>query len=119
MNQSLRKHTHTHIIAAIQQLSNHPAVSFSPTSQKVLVRTDDNLHIYCLKTAKKIKTIPIKEFNHDILKISPKGNYIALLGEKLRIWKINSGFWSGVMGTVANSSWVFDSSGNDIRWEEN
>ena len=30
--------------------------------------------------------------------MSPNGTYIALLSDKLRIWRLSSGFWSGVLG---------------------
>ena len=50
--------------------------------------------------------------------MSPKGTYIALLSDKLRVWRLSSGFWSGVLGAFSQD-WVFEAQGNGIRWEEN
>jgi hypothetical protein len=50
--------------------------------------------------------------------MSPKGTYIALLSDKLRIWRLSSGFWSGVLGAFSQD-WVFEASGKALRWEEN
>lgn len=49
--------------------------------------------------------------------MSPKGTYIALLGEKLRIWRLSSGFWSGVLGAFSQG-WTFEAKGTDLRWDE-
>jgi hypothetical protein len=50
--------------------------------------------------------------------MSPKGTYIALLSDKLRVWRLSSGFWSGVLGAFSQD-WVFEASGKGLRWEEN
>jgi hypothetical protein len=33
--------------------------------------------------------------------MSPKGTYVALLSHKLHIWRLSSGFWSGVLGAFS------------------
>jgi hypothetical protein len=38
--------------------------------------------------------------------MSPKGNYIAVLGKNLRIWRLSSSFWSGVLGAFSQG-WTF------------
>jgi hypothetical protein len=50
--------------------------------------------------------------------MSPKGTYVALLSDKLRIWRLSSGFWSGVLGAFSQD-WVFDVKGKSLKWEEN
>ena len=51
--------------------------------------------------------------------MSPKGTYIALLhAGKLQIWRLSSGFWSGVLGAFSQG-WNFDTIGNLIKWEDN
>lgn len=52
-----------------------------------------------------------------ILEMSPKGTYIALLGNKLRIWRLSSGFWSGVLGAFSQG-WSFDVQGNELKWDD-
>ncbi len=49
--------------------------------------------------------------------MSPKGTYIALLGDKLRIWRLSSGFWSGVLGAFSQG-WTFEAKGHDVCWDE-
>jgi len=40
--------------------------------------------------------------------MSPKGNYISLLTyRKLYIWRLSSGFWSGILGAFSQG-WTFD-----------
>jgi hypothetical protein len=50
--------------------------------------------------------------------MSPKGTYIALLSDKLRVWRLSSGFWSGVLGAFSQD-WIFDVSGKSLKWDEN
>lgn len=47
--------------------------------------------------------------------MSPQGTYIALLSDKLRVWRLSSGFWSGVLGAFSQD-WVFEATGYDIVW---
>ena len=51
-----------------------------------------------------------------ILKMSPKGTYIALLSDKLKIWRLSSGFWSGVLGAFSQG-WTFEASGKALKWD--
>ncbi len=53
---------------------------------------------------------------NSVLEMSPKGTYIALLGDKLRIWRLSSGFWSGVLGAFSQG-WTFEVNGMDIKWD--
>ena len=50
--------------------------------------------------------------------MSPKGTYIALLSDKLRVWRLSSGVWSGVLGAFSQD-WIFDVSGKSLKWDEN
>lgn len=50
--------------------------------------------------------------------MSPKGTYIALLSDKLRIWRLSSGFWSGVLGAFSQD-WIYEASGKGLKWDEN
>lgn len=50
--------------------------------------------------------------------MSPKGTYIALLNnKKLKIWRLSSGFWSGVLGAFSQG-WSFDVDGISMKWDE-
>jgi hypothetical protein len=49
--------------------------------------------------------------------MSPQGNYIAFLGERLRVWRLNSGFWSGVVGAFSQG-WTFEAKGISLKWDE-
>ena len=50
-----------------------------------------------------------------ILEMSPKGTYIALLSSKLQVWRLSSGFWSGVLGAFSQG-WSFEAAGNALKW---
>jgi hypothetical protein len=50
--------------------------------------------------------------------MSPKGTYIALLSNKLHIWRLSTGFWSGVLGAFSQGSTI-DAEGNNLSWDEN
>lgn len=50
--------------------------------------------------------------------MSPKGTYIALLSDKLRIWRLSSGFWSGVLGAFSQDS-SYEAQGKGLKWDEN
>lgn len=58
-----------------------------------------------------------KPSENSIIEMSPQGTYIALLGDKLRIWRLNSGFWSGVLGAFSQG-WTFDATGKALHWDE-
>lgn len=60
MSQSLKKHTQQKVVTIVQELSND-SVCFDRNSHKIGVRTQDGIHIYCLKAGKKVKSIPVKE----------------------------------------------------------
>ena len=84
------------------------------------MRTDTNIYIYCLRTSTKWRTITVKDElppEKSILKMSPKGTYIALLSDKLKIWRLSSGFWSGVLGAFSQG-WTFEASGKALKWDE-
>jgi len=55
--------------------------------------------------------------------MSPKGNHIALLTyKKLYVWRLSSGFWSGLLGSNSQRE-SFDiprgGKGTNIVWDQN
>lgn len=51
--------------------------------------------------------------------MSPKGTYVALLDNKsLHIWRLTTGFWSGVIGAFSQG-WTIDveEKGVALKWD--
>lgn len=110
MTPNLRKYVQKSALNALQLMClSYPTISFNQPSQKLSIKTQNHLYIYCLRTSTKWRTISLKDeksSNCSIVQMSPKGTYIALLSDKLRIWRLSSGFWSGVLGAFSQD-WVF------------
>jgi hypothetical protein len=120
MTPHLRKYVQKNALATLQFLCTYSNVSFNQPSQRLSVKTSNHLYIYCLRTSTKWRTINLKEEKgvlNSIVEMSPKGTYIALLSDKLRIWRLSSGFWSGVLGAFSQDS-CFEASGKGLRWDE-
>lgn len=100
MNPQLRKFVQRNALSTLQLLCTYPNVSFNQPSQKLSLKTHNHLYIYCLRTSTKWRTINLKDEPHNapsLVEMSPKGTYIALLSDKLRVWRLSSGFWSGML----------------------
>lgn len=110
MTPNLRKYVQKSALNALQLMClSYQTISFNQPSQKLSIKTQNHLYIYCLRTSTKWRTISLKDeksSNCSIVQMSPKGTYIALLSDKLRIWRLSSGFWSGVLGAFSQD-WVF------------
>lgn len=120
MTPNLRKFVQKSALNTLQLMCTYDTISFNQPSQKLSVKTHNHLYIYCLRTSTKWRTINIKDekkYAKAIIQMSPKGTYIALLSDKLRVWRLSSGFWSGVLGAFSQD-WNFDVSGNGLKWEE-
>jgi hypothetical protein len=52
-----------------------------------------------------------------VLEMSPKGSYVGLLGGKLWVWRLSTGFWSGVVGAFSQG-YTFEAKGKEILWQE-
>ena len=104
MTPQLRKFVQKNALSTLQLLCTYNNISFNQPSQKLSVKTQNHLYIYCLRTSTKWRTINLKEEKGHadaVVEMSPKGTYIALLSDKLRIWRLSSGFWSGVLGAFS------------------
>ena len=120
MSPQLRKYVQKNVLATLQIMCSYETISFNHTSQKLSLRTDSNIYIYCLRTSTKWRTITVKEElppEKSVLKMSPKGTYIALLGDKLKVWRLSSGFWSGVLGAFSQG-WTFEAAGKALKWDD-
>ena len=121
MTPHLRKYVQKNALTTLQFLCSYSNVSFNQPSQRLSVKTHNHLYIYCLRTSTKWRTINIKEergSHQSIVELSPQGTYIALLSDKLRIWRLSSGFWSGILGAFSQDS-SYEASGKALKWEEN
>ena len=109
MTPQLRKYVQKNALTTLQLLCTYSCVSFNQPSQKLSVKTHNHLYIYCLRTSTKWRTINLRDERpvpNPLVEMSPKGTYIALLSDKLRVWRLSSGFWSGVLGAFSQD-WVF------------
>lgn len=120
MTPQLRKFVQKNALTTLQLLCTYSNVSFNQPSQKLSVKTSNHLYIYCLRTSTKWRTINLRDekpfTGQPLVEMSPKGTYIALLSDKLRVWRLSSGFWSGVLGAFSQD-WVFEASGKALKWE--
>ena len=66
---------------------------------------------------KSYKTESVEKNSGMVLEMSPKGTYIALLSNNLQVWRLSSGFWSGVLGAFSQG-WTFEAQGNALKWDE-
>jgi hypothetical protein len=114
----LRKHVQKNVTQTLYFLCNYKNISFNQPSQKIALLSVNHLFIYDLRTATKWRTIDIEntEGIEHIVCMSPKGNYIAVLGRSLKIWRLSSSFWSGVLGAFSQG-WNFEATGKAIKWE--
>jgi hypothetical protein len=110
MTPQLRKYVQKSALTTLQLLCTYSNVSFNQPSQKLSVKTTNHLYIYCLRTSTKWRTINLRDekpiATQPLVEMSPKGTYIALLSDKLRVWRLSSGFWSGVLGAFSQD-WEF------------
>ncbi len=122
MTPHLRKYVQKNVLNTLQYLCSYKCVSFNQPSQKLAVKTHNNLYIYCLRTSTKWRTISLKEITSStgqfVLEMSPNGTYVALLSDRLNIWRLASGFWSGVLGAFSQG-WNFEANGHILKWEQN
>lgn len=119
MTPNLRKYVQKNALTTLQYLCTYSNVSFNQPSQRLSVKTQNHLYIYCLRTSTKWRTINLKEergVGDTVVEMSPKGTYIALLSDKLRIWRLSSGFWSGVLGAFSQD-WSYEASGKALKWD--
>ena len=113
MTPNLRKYVQKNVISTLQLMCTYKSVSFNQTSQRLSIKSNNHLYIYCLRTSTKWRTISLlkEEGKEEVegvrdedcaLDMSPKGNYIALMTyKKLYIWRLSSGFWSGLLGAFS------------------
>jgi len=119
MTPHLRKYVQKNALNTLQFLCTYSNVSFNQPSQRLSVKTQNHIYIYCLRTSTKWRTINIKEEKgsvHNVVELSPQGTYIALLSDKLRIWRLSSGFWSGILGAFSQDS-SYEASGKALKWD--
>lgn len=61
MTPQLRKHVQKNVLATLQLMCSYENISFNQPSQKLSLRTDSNIYIYCLRTSTKWRTISLKD----------------------------------------------------------
>ena len=61
MTPQLRKYVQKNALTTLQLLCTYSNVSFNQPSQRLSVKTQNHLYIYCLRTSTKWRTINIKD----------------------------------------------------------
>ncbi len=114
----LRKFVQNNVTQTLYHLCTYKNISFNQPSQKIALLSTNHVFIYDLRTATKWRTFDIEntEGMEHIVEMSPKGNYLAVLGRNLKIWRLSSSFWSGVLGAFSQG-WTFEAVGKGLKWE--
>ena len=61
MTPQLRKHVQKNVLATLQLMCSYETISFNHPSQKLSLKTDTNIYIYCLRTSTKWRTISLRD----------------------------------------------------------
>ena len=115
----LRKYVQKNVTQTLHLMCSYKNISFNQPSQKLALVTDNHVFIYDLRTATKWRTIGLDKSTASeyVVEMSPKGSYIAVLADNLRIWRLSNSLWSGVLGAFSQG-WTFeDVSGRVIKWD--
>lgn len=61
MTPQLRKYVQKNVLATLQLMCSYENISFNHPSQKLSLKTDTNIYIYCLRTSTKWRTISLRD----------------------------------------------------------
>jgi len=61
MTPNLRKYVQKNVISTLQLMCTYKSVSFNQPSQRLSIKSNNHLYIYCLRTSTKWRTISLNK----------------------------------------------------------